>query len=234
MLQAAICDNDAISLKQFSEQLTRVLKTDRCYEVQTFLSGQELENAIQKGFYPSLLFVDVELGDGSGIECIRRIAEACSRMQIVYISSYQEYFQDVYETPHVYFLHKPVENDMLERAVRKAEDNLLAYQDMAFCSDGSVFRVAKREILYFESRYRKIVVHTEHSEFEFYATIRQMEEKAGQGFLQCHKSFLVNLSRITALTNGCFRMDDGRCVPISRSRAVFARQAFLEYLGESL
>jgi len=234
MLQAAICDNDAIFIKQFSEQLNQVLRADRFYEVQTFLSGKELENAIQKGYNPSILFMDIELGDGSGIERIRRIADACSRTQIIYISSYQEYFQDVYETPHVYFLRKPVENDMLERAVRKAEENLLAYQDMVFCSDGSVFRVAKRDILYFESRYRKIVVHTEHSEFEFYATIRQMEEKAGQGFLQCHKSFLVNLSRIAALTNGSFRMDDGRCVPISRSRVVFARQAFLEYLGESL
>ena len=234
MLQAAICDNDARFLKQFSEQLDQVLKAERFYEVQTFLSGKELENAIHKGYYPSILFMDIELGDENGIGCIRRIAETCSRTQIIYISSYQEYFQDVYETPHVYFLRKPVENDMLERAVRKAEENLLSYQDLAFCSDGSVFRVPKRDILYFESRYRKIIVHTERSEFEFYATIQQMEEKAGQGFLQCHKSFLVNLSRIAAMTNGYFRMDDGRCVPISRSKAAFARQAFLEYLGESL
>jgi DNA-binding LytR/AlgR family response regulator len=57
-------------------------------------------------------------------------------------------------------------------------------------------------------------------------------KEAGGRFIQCHKSFLVNLDRVSSMEHKFFVMDNGEHVPISRGRAEETRKNFFESLGE--
>jgi len=58
-----------------------------------------------------------------------------------------------------------------------------------------------------------------------------------RGFIRCHQSYWVNLSRIRCIRDGAFVMESGGggCVPISRTYQHPAREAFFRSLvdGES-
>lgn len=51
-----------------------------------------------------------------------------------------------------------------------------------------------------------------------------------RGFIRCHQSYWVNLSRVRCIRDGAFVMESGGCVPISRTYQHPAREAFFRSL----
>lgn len=80
--------------------------------------------------------------------------------------------------------------------------------------------------------YRKLTIHTSGETIQAYSTISQAAQKTGSRFLQCHKSFLVNMDRVKTMERSHFIMDDSSYVPISRGMLQKTRERFFEYLGE--
>ena len=74
-------------------------------------------------------------------------------------------------------------------------------------------------IMFFESREKKIYVNTGKTEYAFYDTLDNLEQKLPEGFLRCHRSFIVAKKRIKAimLSRSTIVLDDGSELPLSRS-----------------
>lgn len=75
------------------------------------------------------------------------------------------------------------------------------------------------QIDYFEAKEKKIFIRTKSSEYGFYATLDALEEKLPDGFLRCHRSYIVNMRRVKALLSAqnLLQMADNVIVPFSRS-----------------
>lgn len=74
-------------------------------------------------------------------------------------------------------------------------------------------------ICYFESREKKLFCNTGSEEYAFYGTLDQLEEQLGDSFIRCHRSFLVNRSKIERvfLSRNCLELEGGIELPLSRS-----------------
>lgn len=74
-------------------------------------------------------------------------------------------------------------------------------------------------ISYFESREKKLFCSTGDEEFAFYGTLDQLEEQLNDAFIRCHRSFLVNRSKIERvfLSRSCLELEGGIEIPLSRS-----------------
>jgi two-component system response regulator AgrA len=61
-----------------------------------------------------------------------------------------------------------------------------------------LINIAFNKILFFEtsSISRKIIVHAIDRHIEFYATMKEIEEKLEENFYKCHKSYIVNKNNI--------------------------------------
>lgn len=78
--------------------------------------------------------------------------------------------------------------------------------------------VDKSQILYFEAREKKIFLNTCAREIPFYDTMENLEQKLAQGFLRCHRGYLVNIDKIREIQyaqNRILLTDDVE-VPLSR------------------
>ncbi len=224
-----ICDDEQALAARLAD---RIHESRKDSEITLCASAAELEHKLQEGFDPDVAVMDIRLGDGSGIEAVKKLFHGRST-QVIYITSYVEYCTDVYETEHVYFLKKPVDGAMLELALQKAEKKLAGtHKKLCFSRGGGTVCFRPEEILFFESSYRKLYVHTDSGTEELYAIIDNVMEEAGGRFIQCHKSFLVNLDRVSSMEHKFFVMDNGEHVPISRGRAEETRKKFFESLGE--
>ena len=74
-------------------------------------------------------------------------------------------------------------------------------------------------ILFYETREKKVFLNTGDMEYPFYGTLDQLEEKLGDRFLRCHRSYLVNKSKINKiyLSQNHLLLSSGEEIPLSRS-----------------
>ncbi len=56
-----------------------------------------------------------------------------------------------------------------------------------------------------------------------------LETLEGDGFIQCHRSFVANINHIKKLDKKDLYMDCGQTIPISRRRYQETHQAFINY-----
>jgi DNA-binding LytR/AlgR family response regulator len=74
-------------------------------------------------------------------------------------------------------------------------------------------------ILFYETREKKVFLNTGDMEYPFYGTLDQLEEKLADRFLRCHRSYLVNKSKINKiyLSQNHLLLKSGEEIPLSRS-----------------
>jgi DNA-binding LytR/AlgR family response regulator len=75
------------------------------------------------------------------------------------------------------------------------------------------------DICFFEARAKKIVIKTLSQEISFYSNFEAVLEQVSEGFIRCHKGFVVNLRYIKGVNwrDMMLTMSDGSFLPVSRS-----------------
>lgn len=98
-----------------------------------------------------------------------------------------------------------------------AEDNTATF--VVESKDEGKISIPYDQIYYFEAMEKKVYVCTGVDEFGFYDTLDGLMENLPEGFLRCHRSFIVNESKIVrvALSKNTIYLEDEYEVPLSRS-----------------
>ncbi len=109
--------------------------------------------------------------------------------------------------------------DKLAEVLSAIRKELAGEEYYAFQVNREVLRVEKKKILYLESNKRQLYLYTEEESFCFYGSLDQAQEQLGEGFLRCHRSYLVNISRVQRYSREQISLKGGAAVPISRSYA---------------
>lgn len=84
--------------------------------------------------------------------------------------------------------------------------------------------VQYNNIMFFESREKKIFLNTKCFEYSFYDTLDNLELKLDDSFLRCHRSFIVSKEHIKKikLSQNIIILDNDCQIPLSRSyKSVF-------------
>ena len=111
--------------------------------------------------------------------------------------------------------------EVLDEAIHSYSDRFLGTAESSFVleSQGSRELIDYSRIFYFESRDKKIYLNTSVSEYGFYDTLDQLENRLEQRFLRVHRSFLVNRSKIrkVRLSDNQMFLEDNVVIPVSRT-----------------
>ena len=87
MLEIAVCEDLEIHRQLIKEKISSVI--NEAYEIVEFVSAADFKKSYKK--YPKgfdIILMDIELGDGSGIELGEEINYYYPLAQIIYITSY--------------------------------------------------------------------------------------------------------------------------------------------------
>lgn len=71
---------------------------------------------------PDIVLLDVEMQDGTGFDLVRRVPEP--QFQLVFITAHNHYALSAFEFSAIDFVVKPVDEDLLERALERAASNI--------------------------------------------------------------------------------------------------------------
>ena len=232
MLNILICDNNQIQADYLS-RLVQELMTEPC-RVTACCSADELRALCAKAA-PQIVLMDILLEQESGIELAKELFPKSSGAAVIFISGYREYFVDVYEADHVYFLPKPIERAQLKKALEKAVESIRTEQPaFSVYVNRNLQKILLRDVVCIESFYGKLRIHLWRETIESHSAIPALPEAVRRHMIHCHKSFLANPDYIRTLDGKSFLMANGKVVPISRNRYQDSRRAFLAYCGPKL
>ena len=197
-----------------------------------------LEACLADGTPVDIVMMDIELGsaDTNGIDVVKRRFPAGCGTQVIYVTGFIEHCTSVYRTEHVYFLAKPIAQEDMDDALRCAIERAKAAsaKPLPVRFGSRVVLVDPRKILCVESDRRKVLIHTDQEALEEYASLGDLMKELPSSFVQCHKSFLVNLDHVVELRKDAVVLDSGRTIPVSQKKRGPVREALFARLQSKL
>lgn len=116
--KAVIADDEANLRTYLKSQLSNIWpELEICGEAQ---NGREAVELIEK-FKPDMVFLDIRMPGLTGLDVARKISGSC---QIIFVTAYDEYAIEAFESEAVDYLLKPVTRERLENTVRRLKQRL--------------------------------------------------------------------------------------------------------------
>lgn len=229
VIEIAICDDE----QRMQEQLAQMVER-RCPDcrVECFSSGGELLAADRRF---DMIFLDIQMEEPDGIETAARIRERDKRVVLIFVTALKEYVFRAFDVGAFHYLLKPLEEErfakVLEKAVSEVMDRSEREAPPVFLKTRyRNFILRPEEILYLESRGKKVAVHTVSKVIEVYAAMRDLERQLGSGFYRCHRGYLVNLAHIAEYGNESIDMSNGERVYLAREKSREFVKTYMRYL----
>ena len=187
-------------------------------EVAEYGGGRELLEALDRGEYADVFFLDVHLEQGGddGIRLGRELRRRGQDGLIVYVTGFMDYVQLGYEVKAFRYLLKSQIEQMLPRVLRDIRQELEG-EEFSFRMGGETVCLDRRKILYLESSVRTLRLVSLEGEYRFYGSLDKIQEDLGEGFLRCHRSFLVNIGQVVSFSGSQIVLQGGVEIPVSRS-----------------
>ncbi len=239
MLKIAVCDDEPNMVAHICKLIEKNpvsqsggivreggLRTD------SYRNGNHLLQAMEDGLFYDLIYLDIEMGDIDGINLAKRIREQDEAVLLVYVSSHDKYMIDLFEVQPFRFIRKPIEKKIFDQVLEQAVTRLLGSQCyFSYESGWNECRVLIRDILYFESDKRKIIIVTEKSREAFYGKLDEIEERLKQMnkcFIRIHQSYLINPEKVMKVGAGKVCLVNQADLPVSKKRQKEVNEQYLQ------
>lgn len=232
----AICDDSDADrkyvlnmVKQWAVTAGHVIHTDTFVSAENFLFHYAEESDYD------ILLLDIEMGAMDGVAMAKKIRQSNDFVQIVFITGFSDYISEGYEVSALHYLMKPVKQDKLFGVLNRAVDAIKKMERVILLPvDGEILRLPIDQVQYVEAFSHTVSIVTEENTIPVKKSISEMERLLGEGFVRCHRSYLVGLKHISRLSKTEVILDNGKVLPLSRSAAAMVHKAFIfYYTGEN-
>ena len=177
-------------------------------------------NLFLKNNTVDLLFLDINLPDISGLDFIKTVQNP---PKIIITTAYPDFALEGYELDTIVdYLIKPFSLDRFLKAITKAERlseiNKISSSEVLFLNaDKALHKIHLHELLYIESdrNYLTFVTHTK--KVTVIDSLKNWKENLHhQQFVQVHKSYLINLSKVDKIVGNLVYIQNTK-IPIGRT-----------------
>jgi two-component system LytT family response regulator len=184
-----------------------------------FESGKSALDFLEKNEV-DLLFLDINLGEMSGITLLEKNK---IKSHVIMTTAYQQYAVKGFDLNVTDYLLKPFVFERFQQAVEKVRisiekgDSNGTTQFVLIKTEHRLEKVFLNEILYIEGMgdYRR--VHTTSKRIMTLQTFREFEEIFPKDVIRrVHKSYMVNLNRITTYYNDSVQLGS-QTIPVSQT-----------------
>lgn len=177
-----------------------------------------------KQYKPDIVFLDIQMQDGTGFDLLGRLPEI--DFAIVFVTAYDQYAIKAFRFNAIDYLLKPIVSEELIEAVNKVKQRIVSsktdskklvdqlYQDIqnpkkvhdkiAISTLEGFIIVPINEIIYCQanSNYTRFYLNDKRSILSSY-TLKQYDEMlTAQSFFRAHRSYLINMAHVKMYKKG--------------------------------
>lgn len=232
-IKIAVCDDEPDQLAHISSLIRNwEMESGRRCEIRSFLSAEAFWFSYVEEKDYDLLLLDIEMGGMSGTELARKIRSGSGREEIIFITSYFEFFGDGYEVDALHYLIKPVSGEKLLPVLEKAAERLKQEPpSLIITFGGETLRLYEADILYAEAFLHYIVIHAGKGEYRLKQSLSAFSLRLSSDFYRAHRSYLVSLRHLAKISRTALLLDNGVEIPLARGRYDSISRAFIEWGG---
>lgn len=227
-----MCDDESLVLERMKASVEKVPEVQAC---DTFLEPEQLLGAVRSGCRYDIVIMDIEWnGKEAGIAAAEKLGRLDGEARIIYMTGYtRQYVQQIFLRPANLsgFLMKPVDEELLKENVRKVmEEREASKRGLLVKSKSTVLSIPFDIILYLESAGHVVTIHTRNEQHSCYDRLEKLMGRLPETFLQCHKSYIVNMNEIRRIERNRIIMTNETEIPISKSRYGDTRSRYFRYM----
>ncbi|MBQ6612535.1 MAG: response regulator transcription factor [Alistipes sp.] len=232
MVKCIAIDDEPLALRQITSYIDR---TDQLELVAACRSAEEALSVIQKE-QVELIFVDINMPDMNGLEFVRSLA---SNYFIVFTTAHSEFALEGFKLNAIDYLLKPFSYEEFMKASQKAislvdlvercraaesavAQNEAEEADQGYISVKADYKtqlVKIADIIYLESAGEYVRLHVDSGQtITTLFRLKNMEALLpANNFLRVHRSYVINLKRISSYTKGRIFLDNGEYIPLGEN-----------------
>ena len=238
MYRIGICDDERGTCAKLEEILYKCAENRGLkFDISVWYTGEELCEYLRQDNNLDMLFLDIELISTDGIKVGNFIREELEDIEtdIVYISSNSSYAMSLFRIQPIDFLIKPLDERRIEEVMLRAIKQYERKRQMFdYQIKGCFYQLHCKEILYFYSENKKIVIVTKADKIIFNGKIKEIAKRLPYNFIQIHQSFIVNMDYVEECTYEMVRMRDKAELSISQPYRKSVREQIMKYKWEKM
>lgn len=248
MFTAVIVDDEPNSLSAIRKLINRYLP-----EIEILGEATSVEDAVEKAetLSPQLLFLDVELSDGSGFDVLNQFENP--KFKVIFITAHEHYALTAIRYAALDYLLKPVHPQLLKEAVQRltsAVDSIPVSASLETLKSNLQHDKPNKIILHTQSQFIIVEIsnilfaeadgnyckiHFNNGEVKIFTLqIGELESQLGnKDFYRVHKSYIVNIQQIKSIVKSedfSIELNSGQKIPL----AVRKRDDFMHFLKSNL
>lgn len=237
MMRVAVCSRNCVIIEQVQEAVGRILGCAGCDGYKELTA---LLLAIDGGEGYRAVFLDIQWDQAAeGMDAAEKLFLTKPEMKVIYMTAYPEqYIQQIFLRPANIsgFLIKPIDSGLLEEHLRKIarEEQKKELASLVVKNKGTVHSIRFEQILYLESVGHVVTIYTKTEAHNCYNRLEKLYERLPAYFVQCHKSYVVNMNEIRWMDKSQMVMENEIKIPISKARYRATKKCYNHYVEESI
>ncbi|MBQ7148936.1 MAG: response regulator transcription factor [Pseudobutyrivibrio sp.] len=239
MYNIAFCDDERVSLDIVCEKVSgEFYKRNLQIKGHRYERARVLQRDITEGKKFDAIFLDIAMPDFDGLNLGLWLSENCSDTYIVYVSSRNDLVYRTFKSRPFSFLRKShLDNevsDLVEDLSKqlKKDASIDDYFEIQL-DNNEIFKFHASNIIYIDVIGKNCRVVENQGEYVTKCRLAAYKEILEPlGFIQIHKSYLVNYKYIFKIKAGEIVLDDGTVLPLSKYRAKEVKDKFIELVGK--
>ncbi|MCL2311267.1 MAG: LytTR family DNA-binding domain-containing protein [Firmicutes bacterium] len=177
-----------------------------------------------------MIFLDIKMGSMTGMELAEIIRRTNKDVAIVFTTSIKEYAIKGYSVEAMQYLLKPVQKEDCFACLNKVYESDRSRKYFIFNDLDKTFRIPHEDIIYIEKFAHNAKMATAKDEYTFRKTIAQLlGELDNDLFVQCHKSYIINIRHMESMSKTFAIMSTGIKIPLSKNSVKEISERFYNY-----
>jgi len=226
-LRIAIVDDEKIICEQIKDFIQK--EHGDC-QIDSYFSGQTF---LEAGKRFDLVFLDIQMEGMDGMDTARALRKTQPEAVLIFVTGSKEYVFEAFDVSAFHYLLKPLEEtkfkEVLARALLESQRCKTGRQERLFIRTKNL-TIDQKDILYIESRGKKVDIHTLKETFSIYGAMNELETQLSKSFYRCHRGYLVNMAYITEYGADSITLTGGARVYLTKKKHGEFVKAYMWYL----
>ena len=164
-------------------------------------------------FHPDVVFVDIDLKGESGLECAKVMTQLNPKLKVIFATAHSEYMANAFEIYAFDYLVKPFDVERINRTLKRIKEHTLEYDNaenviqsekhgdkLMIKGKEQIAFIDKEDIIFIERKESSTIIVTKDEVYKTSVSLGSLEEKLdSKNFMRSHKSYIINLHRITKI-----------------------------------
>ncbi len=221
MISCISIDDEPLALKQINSYIEKISYLN---QVESFTSALKALEYLEKNTI-DLMFVDINMPDLSGMDFVKALSNP---PKVIFTTAYREYAVEGFEVDAAGYLLKPIAFSSFLKTVEKTKehffsettDSTISSSDDQFLfvkSEYKIIRINLKDITYIEGMRDYVRIHiTDQKPIMALLSMSKITTQLPQStFMRVHRSYIVNLKKITTIERNRIIFDKKVYIPIS-------------------